>query len=225
MQDIIFFGPQGSGKGTQVRFLRRKLRAKVIATGEIARRLAEQQTPHGRAARQFIDEGEMLPDELILPAVLEQIKTVNRRPHLLFDGFPRTVRQARELDHIYRELERPLPEACFLTITQAEAIRRLKKRLMCPVCHRTFNPRFVAYRLGRCSSDGAELIRRIDDDPEIVRHRLRLFHRSVRGLKQYYRLRGRLRIVQGQGTIEAVRQKVFQMYEGLKQHEGYQKER
>ena len=203
MQDIILFGPQGSGKGTQAVYLKRRLRAKTIATGEIARRLSNEDSANGREAKRILSAGDLLPDSLFLPAVEDALLK-----HLIFDGFPRTLKQAKWLSYTLNQIGRPAPVAIILNITQAEAIKRLNKRLMCPVCHTTFNPRNTAYHNGVCPKDGAKLIRRSDDDPEVVRHRLHQYRLKSRGIKSFYRRRGDLVTVNGKGTILAVWQRL-----------------
>lgn len=214
MQDIILFGPQGSGKGTQAVFLKRQLKARLVATGEIARKLAKEDSAAGRQAKRILEAGDLLPDELFLPAVEATLEQHRKVEHLIFDGFPRTLKQSKWLERTLLRLGRPAPVAFLLSITQAEAVKRLNKRLMCPICHTTFNPRHAAYHKQVCPIDGAKLIRRSDDDPDVVRHRLHQFRLKSRGIKAFYRRRQNLVTVNGKGSIQAVWQRLKSAVDG-----------
>ncbi len=210
MQSTIFLGPQGSGKGTQAERLRRSWRAAVISSGDVTRALANSPTKAGHEAANAMLQGKLIPDELLLPTLEHNIEAAGRKRKLIFDGTPRTVSQAKWLDHLLIKLGRPLPTAIYIKITQAEALKRLQKRLICPTCHRSYYPRQQSFKTGRCQHDQAILIRRADDAPEVARARLRLFARTSRPLRRYFQSRGRLLTVSGHGTVPAVSKRIKQ---------------
>ncbi len=193
---LVLLGPPGSGKGTQAEGLAARLGYQSIATGDLLRSEVRRETPLGREAKQYMDKGELVPDEVILAMLAERIPKGGAG--VIFDGFPRTVAQAQGLDQVGQRLGGGVTLAVKLDVPDEEIIRRLAARRLCPACGTSYNTATQPPRTpGCCDRCGAALVSRNDDLPEVVAHRLAVYRRETAQVEEYYQQRGLLRTVNG----------------------------
>ncbi|MBI2826798.1 MAG: adenylate kinase [Planctomycetia bacterium] len=171
---IVFVGPPGAGKGTQSQRLVERLAIAHLSTGDMLREARQKQTKVGRLAEEYMAAGKLVPDELVLALVGERITSPDCARGVLFDGFPRNVKQAEELDAMLAERRMAIDMALELAVDDEEVIRRLAGR------------------------------GRPDDEPRVVAERLKTYWGQTRPLLDYYRGRGILETVRGDGTIDQV---------------------
>jgi len=203
---LVLLGVPGAGKGTQGRRLAEKFGIPQIATGEILREAVKNQTPLGRSAKERMDAGLLVPDEVVIGIVAERLTADDCRKGFILDGFPRTVAQAEALDAMLAQAGTPLERALNITAPIEVVVDRLSTRLECPVCHRTYNPAGAAPKVaGFCDFDpGVALVTRKDDDLDKIRKRIEVFQAETAPLEGYYRRDGRLRDVEGLGATDDV---------------------
>jgi adenylate kinase len=203
---LVLLGVPGAGKGTQGRRLAEKFAIPQIATGEILREAVKNQTPLGLTAKERMDAGLLVPDEVVIGIVAERLKADDCRKGFILDGFPRTVAQAEALDGMLAQAGTPLERALNITAPTDAVVDRLSTRLECPVCHRTYNPAGAAPKVaGFCDFDpGVALVTRKDDDLDKIRKRIEVFQAETAPLEGYYRRDGRLRDVEGLGATDDV---------------------
>ena len=208
---LVLLGVPGAGKGTQGRRLVERFGIPQIATGEILREAVKNGTPLGRAAKERMDAGLLVPDEVVIGIVAERLKAPDCARGFILDGFPRTTAQAEALDALLARAGTPLDRVLNLVAASEQVVARLATRLECPVCHRTFNPTGAAAKDGvHCDAHPeTTLIHRVDDDVEKIRKRIDVFHAETAPLADYYRRDGRLHDVEGLGDVETVTARVM----------------
>ena len=195
--NLILLGPPGAGKGTQAERLVEDFPVAYIATGDILRQAVREGTELGRKAKQYMDAGELVPDDVIIGVILEAIKSPEARDGFLLDGFPRTLAQAAALDRALEQLGRRLTGVLYIDVPDEEIVRRLSGRRISKsgrVYHVEFDP---PKHEGRCDVDGSPLIQREDDKPETIRKRLAVYHEQTEPLITHYEERGLLRRFDG----------------------------
>lgn len=197
--NLVLLGPPGSGKGTQGERLQEDLRLPYYATGDILRAAVRDETELGRTAKQYMDAGDLVPDEVIVGVIAEALDSEAARDGFLLDGFPRTTPQAEALDAKLSELGRAVTAVLLIDTADEEVVRRLGGRRTCAenghVFHVDFNP---PKQEGVCDIDGSELITRDDDKPEVIRKRLETYHEKTEPLVDYYDKRSVLRRIDGE---------------------------
>jgi adenylate kinase len=203
--NLVLLGPPGSGKGTQGERLQEDLRLPYYATGDILRGAVRDETELGRTAKEYMDRGDLVPDEVIVGVIAERIDSTEALDGFILDGFPRTTPQAEALDAKLEELSRGVTAVLLIDVSDDEVIRRLGGRRTCiasgHVFHVDFNP---PEREGVCDLDGSELIVRDDDMPEVIRHRLETYHEKTEPLVAYYDDRSLLRRIDGERPADEV---------------------
>ena len=182
---LIFLGAPGAGKGTQAQRLVKELGYVQISTGDILRANVKEGTELGKEAKKYMDEGKLVPDELIISMVEEKLKELEGKD-IILDGFPRTVKQAEALDNLLKKLNRNLDVAVLFEVSDDEVIRRITGRRIDPktgkVYHIEFNP----------PPENIEVIQREDDKEEVIKKRLEVYHFQTAPLIDYYEKKGKL---------------------------------
>ena len=203
---LVLLGVPGAGKGTQGRRLAEKFGIPQVATGEILREAVKNRTPLGMTAKERMDAGLLVPDEVVIGIVAERLKADDCREGFILDGFPRTVAQAEALDAMLAQAGTPLERALNITAPSDVVVDRLSTRLECPACHRTYNPAGAAPKVAEfCDFDpGVALVTRKDDDLDKIRKRIEVFQAETAPLEGYYRRDGRLKEVEGLGATSEV---------------------
>jgi len=207
--NLVLLGPPGSGKGTQGERLQEDLRLPYYATGDILRGAVREGTDLGRTAKEYMDRGDLVPDEVIVGVIAERIDSPEALDGFILDGFPRTMPQAEALDAKLEELGRGVTAVLLIDVPDDEVVRRLGGRRTCVenghVFHREFNP---PEREGTCDIDGSPLIVRDDDKPEVIRKRLETYHAKTEPLVDYYDHRSVLRRIDGTGAPDDVAEQI-----------------
>jgi len=204
---VIFLGPPGAGKGTQARILHERFGLKQISTGDLLRENFARGTELGREAEQYMKQGQLVPDQLVIEMIERELE--HARGGFVLDGFPRTVAQAEALDALLARRGTPLDAAILFKGARSELVARLAARWTNPRNGRTYNaltnPPKVA---GIDDQDGGKLIQREDDRPETVAKRLEVYDLQTKPLVDYYRNRGKLVTVDALASLESVAGKI-----------------
>lgn len=202
---IILLGPPGAGKGTQADLLEQRLGLAHVSSGELFRENVSKQTSLGKLAKQYMDKGELVPDDVTVQMVMDRIKRPDCERGVVFDGFPRTETQAQVLDKALKEEGKKISAVVLLEMADQVLIDRLSARRVCSkdgsVYNLFSNPPKVA---DVCDKDGAPLEQRDDDKPETVKRRLQVYLTQTKPLIEYYRRAGLLKTIRGDTDIESV---------------------
>ncbi len=206
--NIIFLGPPGAGKGTQAQRVCAALNIPQISTGDILRRAMKEQTPTGLKAKAFVDAGQLVPDDVMIDIVRERLAQEDCQQGYILDGFPRTTLQAEALEKI-AEIDAVID----LDVADEKLIERLSGRRVCLQCGATYH---VSRLNGdtRCAACGDSLIQRDDDKAETVLNRLTVYHRQTAPLVDFYRARGKLRVIQGDGDMDTIFASIMDIVRG-----------
>jgi adenylate kinase len=203
--NLVLLGPPGSGKGTQGERLQEDFRLPYYATGDILRAAVRDETELGKTAKEYMDRGDLVPDEVIIGVIADRIESSEAADGFILDGFPRTTPQAEALDRKLEELGKELTAALLIDVPEEEVVRRLGGRRTCEkaghVFHVDFNP---PQSEGVCDIDGSRLLIRDDDKPEVIRHRLRQYREKTEPLVSYYDDKGLLRRIAGTAPPDEV---------------------
>jgi adenylate kinase len=203
--NLILLGPPGAGKGTQAERLVQDFDLPYYATGDILRAAVKEDSELGHEAKEYMDRGDLVPDEVISRVVIERIDRPEAADGFLLDGFPRTINQAEALKTALEERDRRLTAALLIDAPDEEVIRRLSGRRICVknqhLYHVEFDP---PKREGVCDQDGSRLIQRDDDKPETLKRRLEVYHEQTRPLIDYYERGGLLRRFDGSRSADEV---------------------
>ena len=204
---LILLGAPGAGKGTQAEIISQKLNIPTISTGNILRAAVKNGTPIGLKAKEYMDAGKLVPDEVIIGVISERLKEADCANGYILDGVPRTIAQAEALEAAGIHFDHVVS----LEISDAEIEARMTGRRTCHACGATYhiaaNP---PKREGVCDACGGALEQRKDDQPETVRNRLKIYHEETEPLKDFYKSRGLLKLVDNQPTIEATTKVVME---------------
>jgi adenylate kinase len=214
---VIFLGPPGSGKGTQAKELARKYGIPHLSTGDMLREHVEQGSPLGRKAKPLMEHGELVPDSLVLRMVAERIERPDCFHGFVFDGFPRTVTQAKYLGELLKQHGLKQPFVIHMVIGTSVLMKRMTGRRVCKVCGEIYNiyerPPKVE---GICDCDGGELMQRPDDREEVVGPRLHAYEKQTAPLVMYYRRLGYLHDIDARKSVEEVKQEILQSVESIR---------
>ncbi len=196
--NLILLGPPGAGKGTQAERLTDDFNLPYIATGNILRKAVADETDLGKQAKTFMDDGKLVPDEVITGVILEALENADARDGFLLDGFPRTVPQAEALSDGMAANDRKLTAVILIEVADDEVMRRMSGRRVSVKTGRVYHVEFDPPKHeGRCDVDGSRLVQRDDDKPETVAKRLEVYHEQTEPLIGYYDEQGLLRRFDG----------------------------
>mgnify|MGYP003622966467 CR=1 FL=1 len=203
--NIVLIGAQGSGKGTQSRRLAQALKICYVASGDLFRKEITEETELGVKAKAFIDRGELVPDDITVPMVLERVVEADCAAGVLLDGFPRTIAQAQALDKGLQNAGRAVDCAVYLMVPREILLHRLSGRYICKAQQHVYNVNTNPPKVpGRCDIDGSDLYQRPDDRGEAVQKRLDIFFSETIQLLDYYRNHQKLIEVNGNQAIDQV---------------------
>ena len=207
--NIIFLGPPGAGKGTQAQVVCQKLGIPQISTGDMLRAAIAAQTETGLKAKAYMDQGQLVPDEVVIDIVRERLTKEDAQKGYILDGFPRTVEQAKALGTFAK-----IDAAVNLDVADEVLVNRLSGRRVCPLCGAPYH----VDRLGGekvCKVDATPLIQRDDDKAETVLNRLKVYHQKTAPLIDYYAGEGILRNITGSGTPEEISAEILTTLEAI----------
>ena len=218
--NLVLLGPPGSGKGTQGERLQEDFRLPYYATGDILRAAVRDQTELGQTAKEYMDRGDLVPDEVIIGVITERLAESEAADGFILDGFPRTLPQAEALDAELQKLGRGLTLALLIEVPDEEVVRRLGGRRTCAknghIFHVEFDP---PKEPDVCDIDGSRLVIREDDKPEVIRHRLEQYREKTEPLVDYYEDKGLLRRVDGAQSPDEVGDRIRALLATLKLEE------
>lgn len=207
--NLIFLGPPGAGKGTQANILTKRHNIPQISTGEILRSAVKAQTPMGVRAKQYMDAGSLVPDDVVVGIVEERLASSDCGDGFILDGFPRTVPQADALKVMLQKSGRSIEHVISFEVDKGVLLDRIVGRRMCRGCGRGYHMVFDPPReQARCDDCGGELYQREDDHEETMRRRLDVYEEQTAPLKEYYSNESLLRSVDALGPIEEVTLKI-----------------
>ena len=202
---VILLGAPGAGKGTQAEEIVDRYRLTHISTGDILRASIKKGTELGKKAKDYLDKGELVPDEVVVEIVKERLKEPDSQSGALLDGFPRTIEQARQLSGVLEELGRKIDGVIYIDVDEEELISRLSGRRICRECGSTYHLKFNAPKVRNvCDQCGGELYQREDDSVETVKQRINVFREQTEPLIDFYQDKGLLYSVDGNKDIEQV---------------------
>lgn len=205
MRGIIMLGAPGSGKGTQAKKMSERVGIPQISTGDMLREAVKQGTEMGRKAKSFMDQGALVPDEVVIGIVRDRLNAADCKEGFILDGFPRTIPQAEALDSVLRDLGKKITTVLSLEVDEAALMDRLCGRRTCPGCGAMFHVRFNPPKTeGKCDQCGGALIQREDDQEETIQARLVHYKKSTEPLIEYYRGTGTIQSVKASGEIETI---------------------
>ena len=198
---IIFLGAPGAGKGTQAEIVAEKLGIPTISTGAIIREAIKSGTDMGLKAKEFIEKGALVPDDVVIGIIKERLQESDCGAGFILDGFPRTVPQAEALERMGIKLDKIVS----IEVPDEKIVERMSGRRVCSTCgasyHVVFNPSSDGVTCDKCKT---ELTTRKDDAPEVVLSRLEVYHSTTEPLKDFYQKRGNLVLVDGVGEVEEI---------------------
>jgi adenylate kinase len=199
---VVMLGPPGAGKGTQADILSEEMDLPHVASGDLFRRALEEKTDVGLMAKDYMDRGELVPDEITVKMILERVNQPDCTLGCVFDGFPRTLAQGEALDKAFEARGKNIDKAVYIDVPNEELVKRLSGRWLCRRCqtpyHVTNSPPRVP---GKCDRCGGELYQRSDDREETVEERLRVFFAQTVPILDYYQEQGKL--IRVNGNLEA----------------------
>ncbi|MDD3716610.1 MAG: adenylate kinase [Candidatus Marinimicrobia bacterium] len=213
---LILLGGPGSGKGTQADRMKERYKAVKISTGDLLREEIRRESELGRRARQFMDKGELVPDDIMI-GILDKItqKFESRKQSYILDGFPRTLPQAEALLEMLKKQEVALSSALLIDVPESELVRRLSSRWTCKNCGATVGYPDGKPRHAVCGQCGGELYQRDDDKKETILNRLKVYRKNTEPLIRYFEEKGLLKRVNGFGDPDSIAAGIAEILEHL----------
>lgn len=213
---LIFLGPPGAGKGTQAKQIAQSCGVPHLSTGDMFRDAVKRDTELGRRVKPIMDRGNLVPDDLVMKLVEERLSRPDCAHGFVFDGFPRTIAQASQLDAILARRGFGKPLVIDLVVSADKLMRRLTGRRTCGVGGEIYNIHDAPPKVdGICDVDGGKLVQRADDTPEVVKERLAAYERQTKPLTDYYQRQGVLHAVDAGASVEEVGRALRDVLKGL----------
>ena len=207
---IIFLGAPGAGKGTQADRVAQELKLVHIATGDLFRQALEQGTELGLKAKTYMEKGVLVPDEITIRMALERISAPDCESGVIFDGFPRNLKQAKALDESLARQGKSIDKVVYIRVPEEELLKRLSGRWICRKCQAPYHAVNSPPKVwGKCDQCGGELYQRTDDTVEAIKKRLKVYFDETAPLIDYYVKAGNLLEVNGEGGVDEVERKVL----------------
>jgi adenylate kinase len=203
---VVFLGPPGAGKGTQAKLISQELKLRHVSTGDMLRSAVEKQTPLGLKAKEYMDRGDLVPDELVI-AMVEQ--EVLQAENLVLDGFPRTLNQAKALESMLSKHGKGVDKVILFEIGDDYIVERLSGRRTCPKCGAVYHMKFNPPKEDElCDVCGVKLIQREDDREEVVRKRLEVYRKQTAELIDFYEKEDKLIRLDALKSIEELYEEI-----------------
>jgi len=202
---VIFLGPPGAGKGTQCKFIVDNFGLKHLSSGDILRRERSQGTELGKKAQSFMDSGQLVPDDLIVAMMMKEIASCGNVSGFVFDGFPRTIGQAKELDKAMAQAGKKIDVVLNLQVDDSLLEERVCGRRSCLKCGAAYHVKYMPPKVAeQCDNGCGPLNQRADDTAETVQNRIKTYHAQTAPLVKYYSAQGNVKSVNGNVAIEEV---------------------
>lgn len=202
---VVLLGPPGSGKGTQAKYISQKYNVPHISTGDIFRKNIGEKTELGIKAKEYIDKGQLVPDELTIQIVKSRIVEADCKNGFLLDGFPRTIAQAEALDKMLLSLNKSLGSVLNIQVSDKKLIERLSGRRVCPACGASYHVVTLPSPKGDfCGVCGAALVQRADDCEDTIKNRLIVYKNQTHPLIEYYKSKSLISDINGEQDIDKV---------------------
>lgn len=209
---VVFLGAPGVGKGTQADRVSVQFHVLKISTGDLLREAVRNQTPLGREAKSFMDQGKLVPDSVVIGLVQDKLSEPATSGGFVLDGFPRTVPQAEELGKVLKARQLVLDRVINFQVSRDDVIRRLSGRRSCPKCQATFHVDFAPSKAGdKCDRCSEALVQRSDDRREAIETRLKVYEEQTAPLIRYYRDQQLLTELDGSGAVDVVYSKLSEV--------------
>lgn len=215
--NIILLGAPGAGKGTQAEILECELNIPHISTGDIFREHIRLGTDLGKKAKELIDKGLLISDDITIGIVKDRLKNKDCENGFILDGFPRNIYQAEILEKLLIEFNSKIDRVIYIYVSDEEIVKRIGDRRICPKCGRVYHNIYYPAKNGNiCEVCEAEVIQRDDDKEEIVLERLKNFHKENDALLEYYKNKGVLITIEGRKVIDETTKEVLKVVGGIK---------
>jgi adenylate kinase len=209
---VILLGAPGAGKGTQVDNIAKQLNLVQLSTGDLFRQAVSKGTELGKLAQKYMVEGKLVPDEITIRMVMDQMEKEDKKYGVVFDGFPRSLKQAQALDEALGKIKKKIDKVIYINVSEEELLKRLSGRWICRNCqtpyHMVTSP---PKKNGKCDKCDGELYQRPDDAAETVKKRLKVYFSETAPLIKYYRTSGKLYEVDGEGDIHNISKRIIDL--------------
>jgi adenylate kinase len=207
---LVFLGAPGAGKGTQAAVVSQKLKLAHIASGDLFRQAVEKGTALGKSVKTYMDKGALVPDEVTIQLISERLNEPDCKGGCVFDGFPRTIEQARALDKMLSSHGETINKAVYIEVPEKELLKRLSGRWICRNCqapyHEVSSPPKAR---GKCDKCSGELYQRADDNEQTIKERLKVYFAQTTPVLDYYKAEGKLATINGNLDIDEVSKKII----------------
>lgn len=207
---IVFLGPPGAGKGTQAETISKVKKLPHISSGNLLREAVETGTDTGTKAREYIEKGLLVPDQIVVDIIKDRILRDDCKGGFILDGFPRTLSQAKVLDEMLEKLGNKLDLVFYFSVSEESVVLRLSGRRICSDCGANYHLKFVpSMKDGICDKCGGKLYQRADDKLETVSERIRVYHDQTEDLIEYYKKNGILKEIISDANIEIITKNIL----------------